>query len=149
MSIMRKLLFNILLLVSTALSATAASDHDYFVSFDQLPAASQDFVNTHFAKVQVVNCVRDSHSYEVRLADASEIEFNINGVWEEVDCKYREIPSSIVKLLPKAIPSYVKTNFPTAIITKVNSKVWGFEIELNNGLEVEFNTSGQFLKIDD
>lgn len=146
---MRKTLLSILLLVSSALFATAASDHDYFVSFDQLPAAAQEFVNTHFPKAQVVNCVRDAHSYEVRLADASEIEFNVNGAWEEVDCKYREVPASVVALLPKTVPAYVKANFPTATITKVNTKVWGFEIELNNGLEVEFNTAGQFLKIDD
>lgn len=53
--------------------------------------------------------------------------------------------------LPKTVPAYVKANFPTAIITKVNTKVWGFEVELNSGLEVEFNPyfRWNFLKLSD
>ena len=146
---MKKFFLSICLLASSVILATAAPDHDYVITFDQLPAVSQTFVTTHFAEAQVAYCMRDSHSFEVRLADASEIEFNLNGTWKEVDCKYKELPASVTALLPDTIPAYVKANFPTAVITKVSAKMWGFEIELNNGLDVEFNTTGQFLKIDD
>lgn len=146
---MKKILITICLLASSVLFTTAAPDHDYVVTFDQLPAVSQSFVTTHFPEVQIAYCMRDSHSFEVRLADASEIEFNINGVWKEVDCKYRELPTSVTALIPGTITEYVKANFPTAVITKISAKRWGFEIELNNGLDIEFNTAGRFLKIDD
>ena len=146
---MRRFILSICILVSSVLFAAAAPDHDYVVKFEQIPAVSQTFVTTHFAKVQVSYCMRDSHSFEVRLTDASEIEFNLDGTWKEVDCKYKEIPASVSALFPSAISTYVKDNFPTAAITKVSAKMWGFEIELNNGLEIEFNTEGQFLKIDD
>lgn len=146
---MKKFFLTVCLLATSAILATAAPDHDYVITFDQLPAVSQTFVSTHFAGVQVAYCMRDSHSFEVRLADASEIEFNLNGVWKEVDCKYKGLPASVMTLLPDAIPAYVKANFPNAIITKASAKMWGFEIELNNGLEVGFSTTGQFLNIDD
>ncbi len=146
---MKKFFLIISFLVSSVVFMTAAPDHDYVITFDQLPAVSQTFVSTHFAEAQVAYCMRDSHSFEVRLADASEVEFNLNGTWKEVDCKYKELPASVTALLPAAIPTYVKANFPTVVITKVSAKMWGFEIELNNGLDIEFNTTSQFLKIDD
>ena len=92
---MRRFILSICILVSSVLFAAAAPDHDYVVKFEQIPAVSQTFVTTHFAKVQVSYCMRDSHSFEVRLADASEIEFNLDGTWKEVDCKYKEIPASV------------------------------------------------------
>lgn len=146
--IMKQAFLSICLLVSSFFFIATADD-DYPITFEQLPPVSQTFVKTHFANVQVAFCLRDSHSYEVRLADASEIEFNLNGSWKEIDCKYQAVPVSVTDLLPKDIPTYVKTNFPTAIITKVNVKVWGYELELNNGLEVEFNSQGQFMRMDD
>ena len=146
---MKKAIFTIILLAAALFTATAAQDHDYAIPFEQLPAVSQTFVSTHFPKAQVAYCLRDSHSFEARLSDASEIEFNLDGSWKEVDCKYRERPSSVIGLLPATIPSYVKTNFPNAVITKVSSKFWGYELELNNGLDLEFATDGRFLKIDD
>lgn len=146
---MRKLLATLCILASSVIFASAASDHDYAIPFEQLPAASQTFVTSHFAGIQVAYCLRDSHSFEARLADASEIEFNLDGSWKEVDCKYREIPASVIGILPATIPAYVQANFPKALITKVSVKFWGYEIELNNGLDVEFNAAGQFLRIDD
>lgn len=146
---MKKLFLLICLFVTFVPFVTAAPDHDYTISFEQLPAVSQTFIKTHFDGVQVAYCLRDSHSFEARLADASEIEFNVDGSWKEIDCKYKELPSSVIKLLPSAIPAYVKDSFPKTIITKVDIKFWGYEIELNNGLDIEFDTTGKFLKIDD
>lgn len=146
---MSKLFLNIYLLFAAALLATAAPDHDYTIPYEQLPEASRTFVRTHFAQAQVSYCLRDSHSFEVRFADGSEIEFHNDGSWKEIDCKYREIPASVTALLPESIPEYVKANFPTAIITKVNKKFRGFEVELDNGLEIKFSQDGTFRKIDD
>lgn len=146
---MKKIIITICIVAASVFSATAASDHDFAIPFEQLPDVSRTFVSTHFAQTQVAYCLRDSHSFEVRLADGAEIEFYTNGSWKEIDCKYKELPASVTALLPAAIPTYVKANFPAAIITKVSAKFWGFEIELNNGLDVEFNSDGKFLRIDD
>lgn len=146
---MKKLYLTLLLTVVSSLFAFAAPDDDVAVAFEQIPAASQTFVTTHFAKEQVSFCLRDNHSYEVRLSDATEIEFDRAGNWEEVDCKYKAVPASVIKLIPEPVNAYVVRSYPSAVITKVKVKVWGYEIELNNGLEVEFNRAGQFLRIDD
>lgn len=136
-------------LAASSLIAAASPDDDYAIPFGQLPAVSQNFVKTHFDMASVAYCMRDAHSYEVRFSDASEIEFDYSGKWEEIDCKYKAVPESVVKLIPASIPSHVQANFPSALITKIKVKNWGYELELNNGIELEFNKKGTFLRIDD
>ena len=131
-----------------ALSFVAFAD-DYAIPFAQLPQVSQTFVQTHFKDVNVALSMRDSHSFEVRFEDGTEVEFDHVGKWKEVDCKYKALPASVLELVPAGIPTYVTTNFPQSIITKVNVKAWGYEVELNNGLDLEFNKAGAFLRIDD
>jgi hypothetical protein len=43
----------------------------------------------------------------------------------------------------------VNANFPGAIIKKLEKKFRGWEIELNNGLELKFNNSFRVTEIDD
>ncbi len=127
----------------------SSADDDYAIQFTQLPAVSQTFVKTHFSGSQVSYCLRDSHSYEVRFTDGAEVEFDNAGNWKEVDCKYKTVPASVLKLIPASIQTYVGKNFRNAVITKVNAKPWGYELELGNGLDVEFDRTGNFLRIDD
>lgn len=136
-------------LALTSIVAIAAPDDDYVIPFEQLPTVSQNFVKTNFDVATVAYCMRDAHSYEVRFSDASEIEFDHAGNWEEIDCKYKAVPESVIKLIPASAPAYVQTNFPSSLITKVKVKAWGYELELNTGLELEFNRKGGFLRIDD
>lgn len=146
---MKKILSLILALVLYASFAIAAPDDDIAVAFEQIPACSRTFVTTHFPNAQVACCFRDNHSFEVRLADAVEIEFDTAGNWKEVDCKYKAVPASVMKLVPEPIGTYTLRSYPSSVITKVKVKAWGYEIELSNGLEVEFNRSGRFLRVDD
>jgi hypothetical protein len=43
----------------------------------------------------------------------------------------------------------VNTSFPGAIIKKLEKKYRGWEIELNNGLELKFNNNFKVMEIDD
>ena len=52
-------------------------------------------------------------------------------------------------LIPTAIAQYVKTNFPNNIITKIEKKYNGYDIELETDLELKFDKSGKFLYADD
>lgn len=133
-------------LVSLPFLSTA---DDHAIPFAQLPQTSQTFVQTHFKGVNVVLAMRDFDSYEVRFEDGTEIEFDRSGNWKEIDCKYKAVPASVVKLIPAGIKSYVSSNFPQAEINQVNVKRWGYEVELNNGLELDFNKNGGFLRMDD
>lgn len=114
-----------------------------------LPANAQTFLKTHFAGQEPTYIVEDketfSKDYKVQFASNIEVEFDGKGNWEEVDGNHNAIPATVI---PKAIAAYVKTNYPTATITKIDKGTWGYEIDLNNGLELEFNSKGNFLRID-
>ena len=80
------------------------------------------------------------------LNDGTEIDFDLNNQWDNVDCHTKAIPAALV---PQAIANYVKTNYQALPITKIDKDAYGYEIELSNGMDLKFDTSGRFLGIDD
>ena len=74
------------------------------------------------------------------------MEFDGNGNWDKVDCKYKAVPAALV---PDVIAKYVSANYAGALVTKIDKELYGYEIELNNGLDLKFSTNGQLLEIDD
>lgn len=84
--------------------------------------------------------------YEVTLTDRTEIDFDKKGNWTEVDCKKNAVPAA---LIPASVKDYVKANFPNEIITKIERKSTGIEVELANDFSLKFNKKGQFVSLDD
>ena len=71
------------------LSLTACADRQQLISFNALPAAAQTFVKQYFnpSDIAYVGSERDGlHTeYNVRLNDATELEFDLNGNLREFD----------------------------------------------------------------
>ena len=74
------------------------------------------------------------------------MEFDRKGNWDNVDCQWESVPAALV---PTEIATYVSTNFPGALIVKIDKERYGYEIELSNDLELKFNKSGKLFHIDD
>ena len=87
-----------------------------------------------------------SKTYEVRLDNGIEIDFDKNGAWDKVDGNYISIPA---ELIPEFIVQYVKANFPDTRILKIDKERGGYEVELSNKLDLKFNSRGKLLCIDD
>lgn len=139
---MKKVL--VVLLSVIALNVYAVTDRP--VTFQELPQKAQQFVNNHFSSVGFLSAKQDDGEYEVMLKDGTKIEFTLQGDWKDVDCHVRAVPAAIV---PAAIANYVKTNFPNNIITKIEKKYNGYDIELETDLELKFDKNGNFLYADD
>lgn len=116
------------------------------ISPDQLPAEARSFVQTHFSGKKIVYAEKDWNSYECRLNDGTQVEFNRKGVWTEVDCHMAAIPAAII---PAAMQDYVKKNFEGCLITKIAKERYGYEVELSNDLDLKFNYQGALIGIDD
>ena len=131
-------------------SSTAIANDDVPITPDQLPAAAQEFIKKHFPEQTIAYAEKDVEyaktTFEVRLNDGSKVEFTANGDWDNVDCKYRAVPAGLV---PEAAAKYVSAHFPGALIVKVDKEMYGWEIELNNDLELKFSKDGKLLGIDD
>ena len=104
----------------------------------------------YFAGATIVNVETDSEyggiEYELTLNDGTEIDFDRNNQWDKVDCHIKAIPAALV---PQEIANYVKSNFQALPITKIDKDAYGYEIELSNGMDLKFDTSGRFMGIDD
>jgi hypothetical protein len=113
------------------------------------PAITQ-FVTQYFPDATVQMVMPDEDDIDVVLSDYTKIEFRLNNEWKKVDCEhsttYTAVPATLV---PEQITAYVTANFPGAIIKKLEKKFRGWEIELNNGLELKFNNNFRVMEIDD
>lgn len=122
---------------------------DRKISVTELPAAAQTFLKTYFADAEVVYAEVDDdvvkREYEVVLKDGTKIEFDQNGQWDKIDCRYKSVPAALV---PQAIAQYVETNYAGEIITEIDLGRYNTEVELSNGIELKFNKDYQLVKID-
>lgn len=112
----------------------------------QLPKTSQEFINQHFQGFEIAYCTKDDDSYEVKFRNGYELEFTKRGDWESVDCKNNPIPDAII---PAQISLYIKKNFAQNFIVKIEKDPFGFEVELNNDWDLEFDRNGRLKEIDD
>jgi uncharacterized protein YuzE len=116
---------------------------------DPTPAIQQ-FVSTYFPKATILFTQRDDGEYEVRLSDGTEIDFTRKGEWKNIDCKHSNIYTSVpAELVPEQISTYVKTNFASQSIIKIEKKRRSWEIELSSELEIKFDKRFNVTKIDD
>ena len=146
---MKKLLTAILLVAAT-FGIAKADDHERPTTVDQLPQKAQEFLNTHFKDLQVAFAIEEQKfmgkEYEVIYTDRTEVKFDTNGEWEEVDGKRNNIPTTII---PAHIKQYVEANYPGVSFTKIERDRGEVEVELTNRLSLTFNKKGQLIDIDD
>lgn len=140
---MKKLILAFIAIVSFGFSTAMAQNTN------TNPAITQ-FVTQHFPNATVQMVMPDEDDIDVVLNDYTKIEFRLNNEWKKVDCEhsttFTAVPATIV---PEQITAYVNANFPGAIIKKLEKNFRGWEIELNNGLELKFNSNFKVMEIDD
>ena len=115
-----------------------------------MPKQAQLFINKYFNGKAVAMAKMEtdlfSKSYDVIFTNGDKLEFDNNGVWTNVDCKHTLVPKGI---LPKEILNYLNANYPdlnVRQIEKTDNK--GYDVELSNGVELEFNKKFQVIDID-
>jgi hypothetical protein len=141
----------ILLFVSLfVVSSLVWADNDKPIQVSEMPADAQQFIKTHFAgqAVAVAKVEKDffSKSYDVIFTNGNKVEFDKSGKWTNVDCKYSQVP---VAIIPAQIKNYVSKYYKNAKVVQIElNDRKGYEIELNNGLEIEFDKNFKVIDID-
>ncbi len=142
-----KKLFSLLLSVFM-LQFTACAD-DKPITVEQLPAAAQEFIKTHFTGTAVSFAKMDTDlfdkSYEVLLANGNKLEFDKKGEWKEVECRTTELPAAIV---PQQIRDYVAAHQPGTKIITIDRDKRDYEVKLNNGFELKFDLKFNLIDMD-
>ena len=128
----------------------AMADNDKVINKNQLPAAAQQFLNEHFAGIKITYAKQEreilSLSYEVRLADGTKIEFTSKGLWDQVECRFGEVPAAVI---PQAIKEYVDKNYPGVKVLMIEKDRFNYEVKLSNRLELKFDNDFNLYDIDD
>ena len=115
-----------------------------------LPAAAQSVLKNDF-KSEISNIEIDKKNgvvkeYEVKLANGMKIEFDTLGVWQEIKApRDGEVPRSFV---PDTIMNYVNEKYPEIKVRKIQKETYGYEVDLSNKTELQFDHNGGFIKED-
>ena len=129
-----------------AMCLPAMADNDRVITFDKLPAAAQTLLNTHFADRTPLIITADRDDYKVSYKNGESVEFDRKGNWKDIDCRFSEVPA---ELIPPQISAVVEQNFPGAVIVKLDRDRKGYDVKLDNGLELELNKNFQIVDMDD
>ncbi|MBR2976447.1 MAG: PepSY-like domain-containing protein, partial [Alistipes sp.] len=84
--------------------------------------------------------------YTVVFVSGTKLDFDDDGKWLEVNCRYSEVPAAIV---PNQISDYVKSYYPKSKITEIKRERNEWEVKLTGGLELTFNSSFRLTDMDD
>ena len=146
---MKKILLTLVAIFSVGIFS-AMADNDRVINKSQLPAPAQQFLNEHFAGVDLTYAKEErdifKHSFEVRLADGTKIEFTSKGEWDEVECRFGEVPAAIV---PQAIKEYIDKNYAGAKVLYIEKDRNDYEVKLSNRFELKFDKDFNIYDIDD
>lgn len=119
------------------------------VTFNQLPAAAQAFINTNYPGEKISYATVDDDfvrpDYNVMLANGVKIQFENSGALEKIESR-AGVPEG---LIPVQIKEYVKMHYPDAVVVEYEIGRKSYEVKLSNRLEVKFNRNFNVIEIDD
>lgn len=140
-------IFSFIFLVSTGYLFA----QDRVVTYNILPQTAKNFLATNFRGIAINHIVEDREvfgidEFKTYLSNGMKIEFDSKGNWIEVDGEHQKLPYGFI---PNSIKNYVSKSFPNTFIIKVERKRWSYKAELSNGVDLEFDSKGNFTRIDD
>ena len=113
-----------------------------------------DFVRAYFPDTEVIANINDGLDRDVTLSDYTQIGFSGNLFgnlkWDEVDCRHASLSTTVpAELVPVEITNYVNRIHGSQSITKISKDNRGWDIELSNGIEIEFDKRFNVVDFDD
>ena len=121
---------------------------------DKKAKAINDFVRAYFPDTEVIANIKDGLDRDVTLSDYTQIGFdgNLFGKfeWDEVDCRHASLSTTVpTALVPAEITNYVNRIHGSQSIVKIAKDNRGWDIELSNGIEIEFDRRFNVIDFDD
>ncbi|MDE6309524.1 MAG: PepSY-like domain-containing protein [Muribaculaceae bacterium] len=106
-----------------------------------LPTEAQNFISKNYQGVNITQVKIDKEAlgdeYEVYLSNGTSLDFNSKGELEKAKAGRNDsIPNSII---PTEITQYIHDAYPGAYIVKYEIEKGIKEVELSNGLEINFD----------
>ncbi len=130
-------------------AALVGCEKETILSEGQIPSEIKSYIAAHFPGRTVLQSVKDKDkfelTYDVILSEGTSLEFNRKKEIIAIEGN-TALPESVI---PNTIFSYINSNYPANhIIEWELTDKKNQQVELNNGLELLFNKSGVFLRIE-
>ena len=135
--------------MATVIAFTLTSyDKKEVIPSTDLPSEITSYISTHFPNNSIVQVIKDrdglTKTYDILLSESISLEFNRKKEIIDID-GVAQLPNSVI---PEKILQYVTTNYPTNFITDWELDDKNQQVQLDNGLDLEFKMNGDFLRID-
>ena len=131
-----------------AISVLTSCEKETVLPASDVPAEIKTYIETHFPDNGILQVIKDkdgfTKTYDVVLEDGFSLEFNREMDIIEIDGSSR-LPESVI---PVKILDYVNQNYSGNYITDWEIDGKNQQVGLENDLDLEFNMSGEFLRID-
>lgn len=144
---MKKIFFS---LIAVTMMSTVTQAQDQRLNVKELPEFIKVYVDKNYPEGKInrakLDVDTDKSTYEVKLKDRTELEFDQEGMIIQIEQK-KPIASH---LLPSKLVDYVSENYPDKGILewKLEKNKGKQEVKLTNRIELEFDLNGNFIKID-
>ena len=142
---MRRLLYTLL----AFMLCLPVMAEDIEIKPEQLPQKARNIITKAFpdAKIKKANIERRASliQYEVKLGGGVKLQFRKDGSLTECECTKGPVPDI---LIPSKIRSFIKKEFPDNDIIRIEHDSKLYEINLDDGTELSFNSSYRLIDLD-
>ncbi|SFW77277.1 Putative beta-lactamase-inhibitor-like, PepSY-like [Sinomicrobium oceani] len=134
-----------------ACSSDDDNNNENQIDASDLPAAGIALLEVNFEGATVTRAEKkktpdeDGTLYEVTLSNGFEIDLDAQGNWTDIDGNGQQVPDALV---PDLILSYTQENYQSLFIESIDMEVTGYDVELSDGTDLEFDTEGNFVRVD-
>ena len=142
--------WTILFVSMLVMSVTVWADNGKPIQISQMPQAAQQFIRKYFTDQSVAFAKMETElldkNYDVIFTNGDKVEFDKKGQWTTVDCKHTQVPAEVI---PVAIQKYLSQQYPDGKVVKIEvTDRKGYEVDLSNGFEIEFDKKMHVRDID-
>ncbi len=124
------------------------NDREVILAESEIPSAIMTYKTTHFPNNGISRAIKDTElntiTYELDLVGNFELDFNADYQITDIDGASK-LPDSVI---PQPLLDYVSQHYADNFITDWELEANYQQIALNNGVELEFEMDGTFLRID-
>lgn len=125
----------------------SSCDDEKKIDFGDLPSEARSFIENYFPNADILSIVQEKEDgrkeYQVKLSDGTDMEFDEDGEWTNIECYFSPLPTGI---LPANVITKVEELHPEAYINGVEKELGGYVVEVTDagGIDWDMRFNAQF-----
>lgn len=125
----------------------SSCDDEKKIDFGDLPSEARSFIENYFPSADILSIVQEKEDgrkeYQVKLSDGTDMEFDEDGEWTNIECHFSPLPTGI---LPANVITKVEELHPEAYINGVEKELGGYVVEVTDagGIDWDMRFNAQF-----